>query len=165
MQAQNTYLYQHHKQQMPNNFVKIISKKNKYSDIARIVHQYTKFGTIGVVATLVHIGIFVALIEVLNIWEVFANFLAFCIAVGVSFIGHSQWTFKKYKASSEKQHQINKSSFIKFWIVSLSGLIINTVVVFLVTETWQVSYYYAIVFMVTVTPLLIFTASKVWVFK
>ena len=149
---------------MSKNSAKKAVARNKIGESIRLIFQYTKFGTVGALATLVHIVMFVTLIETFGVWELFANFIAYCAAVGVSFIGHSYWTFKE-PSRNAKQRLTKQNAFIRFWLVSLSGLIINTTIVFLVTEIWHASYYYAIALMVTVTPLFVFSVSKTWVFK
>jgi putative flippase GtrA len=150
---------------MTDNYVKEAVKTKSVGNVLKVAFQYTKFGTIGALATLVHVGIFATLIELFDLWEVQANLVAFCIAVGVSYIGHSRWTFKVEQTLKEKNRLRVNKSFIRFWLVSIMGLIINTLVVFLVSDIWQAPYYYAMALMVTVTPLFIFTTSKLWVFK
>ena len=150
---------------MPEIHSEEILTKTKFNDSLKLIFQYAKFGVVGVLATLVHIGMFVTLIETFRVWELLSNFIAYCTALGVSFFGHSYWTFKADPSKDNDKGLTKQNSFIRFWVVSLSGLVINTMIVFLVTETWQASYYYAIALMVTVTPLFVFTVSKVWVFK
>ena len=124
--------------------------------------QGLRFGLIGGIATIVHIGIFTLCIEILGVRPFVANFPAFSIAVLVSFAGHFSWTFKHHDEHDRKEWM---PALVKFIVVALLGLGMNSVIVYGVVNVAQLPYWYAIVLMVTVTPLAVFVLSKLWAFK
>ena len=56
--------------------------------------QFTKFGLVGLINTLIHAVILFAAVEVSKLHPVVGNFMAFLGANMVSFIMNSYWTFK-----------------------------------------------------------------------
>jgi putative flippase GtrA len=59
-----------------------------------VVLQYIRFTGVGMVATAVHVTLFAALIERLQISALLANLAAFGAALLLSFVGHCRWTFR-----------------------------------------------------------------------
>lgn len=56
--------------------------------------QFTKFGLVGLINTLIHAVILFAAVEVSKLHPVVGNFMAFLGANMASFIMNSYWTFK-----------------------------------------------------------------------
>ena len=121
--------------------------------------QYGRFVVVGLGATLVHVAVYVATIRLLGAAPLAANALGFATAVTVSFLGHRRWTF--HDASRRR----GRDALLRFWAVALSGFLLNTCFVQLVTGTLQMSYDWAIPPMVAITPVVTFLLSKLWVFR
>lgn len=130
----------------------------------RLAVQYFKFGLVGVVATVTYVGLFAGLIELAGLAPLLANFVAFPTALGVSFVGHHGWTFAPDRKRGAAPPRVRRA-FVKFFIVALIGLGLNSVVVYVVTESLALSYLYAIVLMVTVVPIVVFLLNKYWAFR
>lgn len=127
----------------------------------RLGFQYARFGVIGLAATAVHVTLFALLIEGAEAPALLANLLAFCSAVLVSFAGHFWWTFRAERLSSRRRaHAV----LFRFAGVALCGLGLNSLVVYLIVDLFETSYHYAILLMVSVVPLAVFTLSKFWAF-
>lgn len=124
--------------------------------------QYAKFGTVGLSALAVHIAIFTGAIELLGLVPLAANFVAFGIAVVVSFVGHLHWTFGDQRATSGASQR--RVAFGRFVVAALTGLVLNSLAVYLVTDVLAWPYPYAIVLMISVVPLAVFVLNKFWVF-
>ncbi|MFC1771772.1 GtrA family protein [Pseudomonadota bacterium] len=129
--------------------------------LATTLRQAFKFGLVGILATLVHISIFVFCIEALDIRPFLANFPAYGVAVLVGFWGHFSWTFKRDDANDQR---FWAQALTKFVIVSLLGLGLNSMIVYGVVDLMGWSYHIAILLMVTVTPAIVFVLSKLWAF-
>lgn len=127
----------------------------------KLVVQGLRFGLVGGMSTLVHISVFVFCIELLHIRPFIANFPAFGIAVMVGFIGHFSWTFRHHNRDERREWM---PALIKFAVVSLIGLGINSMIVYGIVDMAHLQYAYAIVLMLTVTPALVFILSKLWAF-
>jgi putative flippase GtrA len=124
--------------------------------------QYARFGAVGLSATAIHVLMFTALIEVVGLEAIPANFAAFGIAVLVSFVGHLHWTFRGETGVHRWQKQ--GPALARFAVVALMGFALNSLVVYLVVNFMALPYQYAIVVMVGVVPLLVFALSKFWAF-
>ncbi len=123
----------------------------------QLIKQFFFFGVIGGLATLVNAAIFIVLVDILHFEPLLGNFLAFLLAVMVSYFGHSWWTFK------HKQH--SKEKVLKFLLVALIGLGINSTFIWFLMHLLHQSAYIAALPMILITPLATFFINKFWVFK
>ncbi len=126
-----------------------------------IVQQGFRFGIVGIVATLTHVAIYVAVVAAAGLHPGFANFIAFVVAFGVSFFGHFRWTFA---APDGGRRPSWRKPLLKFILVALFGFSLNAFAVYFVTDVAQLSYLYATLFMLTVTPAAVFVLSRLWAF-
>jgi putative flippase GtrA len=130
--------------------------------LLRLALQYARFGTVGLAAAAIHVSMFMAAIELAGFAPMAANFVAFAIAVLVSFFGHFQWTFRGQTADGGWGRR--RTALLRFIIVALTGLTLNSLAVYLVVELLVWPYYYAIFLMLSVVPLVVFALSKFWAF-
>lgn len=128
----------------------------------RIALQYCRFGAVGLLATGIHAAVFLALVSAMPTAPLMANFLAFCVAISVSFSGHFTWTFCADRSGLSRWEKV--CIFRRFAVVALLGLALNTGTVFLITDVFLWPPAYAAVPMVTVVPSISFLASKYWAF-
>ena len=124
--------------------------------------QYARFGTIGAAAAAIHVLMFSASIELAGLAPLAANFVAFGIAVLVSFFGHFRWTFRGQTAGGGRRRQ--RIALVRFIMVALTGLALNSLAVYAVVNVLAWPYPYAILLMIFVVPLVVFTLSKFWAF-
>jgi putative flippase GtrA len=129
--------------------------------LGRLVAQYLKFGLVGIAATVTHVIVFTLWIEAAGLTPLRANVAAFCVATIVGFIGHFSWTFHGHGAWEARRWQ---AVLVKFVVVSLSGLALNSLMVYFVVNVLAMSYVYAVGLMVTVVPACTFVLSKFWAF-
>ncbi len=127
-----------------------------------LIQQGFRFGIVGILATLTHVALYVALVETSGVHPSLSNAIAFVIAFGVSFIGHFRWTFAV--PDNTKPRPWGRP-LLKFVLVALVGFLLNALAVYIVTDVAQISYLYATIFMVTVTPISVFVLSKLWAFS
>lgn len=119
--------------------------------------QGLKFGTVGGLATVVHLTLFVICIELAGMQPFWANFPAFAVAVVVGFTGHFLWTFRDGANSW-------KPAFMKFAVTAILGLLLNSLIVYGMVDVLGLGYGYAAATMATLTPAVIFVVSKFWAF-
>lgn len=130
-----------------------------------LAYQYVRFGVVGLVATAVHVGFFVLLIEWLTVRPLSANVVAFCIAVLVSYLGNFHWTFRADAQTLDKDDCRQPIIFLKFAVVAVTGLLLNTLAVYMVMEVLQLPYGYALIVMVGLVPIVVFLLNKFWAFR
>jgi putative flippase GtrA len=129
--------------------------------LLQLTLQYARFGAVGLAATATHAVMFMSLIELMGLRPLGANFAAFGIAVLVSFLGHAHWTFPRQTGDRTWQQ---RATFMRFALVALTGLALNSLAVLLVINILAQPYQYALVLMICVVPLIVFALSKLWAF-
>jgi len=115
-----------------------------------------RFGITGVLATLTHVAVFVALVEWLHLQPLYAAVPSFLAAVGVSYSLNYRWTF-----TADGPHQVMLPRFV---LVALVGLGLNLLITWLVVDVARYWYGYALILIVTLVPLMTYLLSRFWVF-
>jgi putative flippase GtrA len=118
--------------------------------------QGVRFAAVGAAATAIHVLLFVALIEALQMSALLANLAAFGSALLLSFAGHCHWTFRVQDGRWR--------AFGRFAVVALLGLGLNSGIAYGIADRLGWHYAYAVVAMVTVTPVALFLLSRRWAF-
>jgi putative flippase GtrA len=125
--------------------------------------QYGRFGTVGAAATTLHAAMFAALIELAGISPLVANAVAFGVALPLSFVGHRHWTFRAADGDRPALRSAT-GTMSKFVVVALLGVCLNSLAVYVITETLNLPYACSLPLMVSVVPLAVFLLSKFWAF-
>ncbi len=125
--------------------------------LRELIKQLFRFGIVGGLATLMNSGIFLLLVKIVHFPPLLGNLLAFLFAFLISYFGHFIWTFEN------KEHNYQK--LIKFFIIALLGLGINTGFIWWIMHVLHQSAFIAILPMLFVTPLIVFFINRTWVFN
>lgn len=132
----------------------LIRLKQTAQRLHPLLGQLLRFGLVGGLATLVHLG--VAWLSLLT-WPAanpfVINLIAFLVAFQVSFWGHARFTFRQ------------QGSAWRFMGVTLGGFTLNNALLWLFLTLGIQSPFLAICLAVFFVPLFVFTASRLWVFK
>lgn len=139
-----------------------VEHTRQVSPLLQLLAQGLRFGIVGLLATGVHVLVFVGCIELLHMAPLWANFPAFLVALLSGFVGHFTWTFRMHERGLQDNW---KAALLKFLTVSVFGLGLNTLVVFLVVNLSGLPYPYAVLLMVTVVPATMFVLQKYWTFS
>ncbi|MFQ5567187.1 MAG: GtrA family protein [Paracoccaceae bacterium] len=123
----------------------------------RAFRQLSRFGFVGVIATAVHVCVGLGLHEGAGMPPLWANLIAFCCALGVSFFGQTRLTFPDSTADG--------SAFVRFSIVAVSGLALNQSIVWLVTSLFGGPYWLALGIIVSTVPGITFLLLKFWALR
>ncbi|MBU2876726.1 GtrA family protein [Aliiglaciecola lipolytica] len=124
----------------------------------QLTQLLVKFFSVGLIATLIHSGIFTLCIALQLMSPQLSNFIAYWVALTVSYIGHQYWTF-----SGNQQHS-QKHTILRFISVSFLGYALNSLWVLITTDSLNLSAYYALIGIGFLTPLITFSLLKLWVF-
>jgi len=119
------------------------------------------FGGVGVIATLIHVTVFSLVLESTSASPLQANMLAFVLAFLFSFAGHYRVTF----TTATRQNPDVRGALLRFLVVALLGLTLNSGVVYVTTSILALHYFYAVALMVTMVPACIYLLSKYWAFR
>lgn len=120
------------------------------------MRELAVFGAVGVMATLTHYFSAILAVELLGFDVMVANMLAYCVAVGVSFFGHSLLTFRV---------AMSRERFIKFITVSLSALAVSQALLWLLTFSALFGHRINMLAVVFVVPIYSYILNKFWVYK
>lgn len=121
-----------------------------------VLSQLAQYGVIGVLATIVHIASALALHYFGNVPPLWANFLAFLSAFGVSYWGNWRWTFS---AVASHLHALPK-----YFFLSLAGFLVNQTLVYLTAIQWQWPFVWSVIGVASVLLAIGFFISRFWVF-
>ena len=121
------------------------------------LRQISRFGFVGIIATAMHVGVGLGLHEGADMRPLWANLIAFCCALGVSFFGQTRLTFPDSAA--------DRSAFVRFSIVAVSGLALNQTIVWAMTSVFGGPYWLALTIIVFTVPGITFLLLKFWALK
>lgn len=119
------------------------------------MRELIAFGVVGIAATFVHYSTAIAFIEWLSLEVLIANFLAYCIAVGVSFLGHSRITFRT---------EMTRQRLVKFVVASVSALLFSQLLLFVLTNLGWFGHRINMVIIVCFVPCYSYILNKFWVY-
>lgn len=125
----------------------------------RWLHEaYTvlRFGTVGILATLVHYGTLTSLLSLAGMAPVPSNFIAYVLAVIVSFVGHHYWTYRARGPVIV--------SFVKFLGASFAAFLVSTLLLVTLLHM-QTPKAIAAFLAVAIVPAITFVAFRLWVFR
>jgi len=125
-----------------------------------VLHEalsFTRFGFVGLLATIIHLSVATAFISFFGTPAVLANAIAFTVAFLVAFSGHYAWAFRS---------QANRwQAILRYLAVSLSGLVVNNaLLLYLLNKTWfepRIS----VALAALIIPIITFIPSRLWAFK
>ncbi|GGY35798.1 polysaccharide biosynthesis protein GtrA [Bacterioplanes sanyensis] len=121
--------------------------------LRQLLGQLLRFGLVGGLATLVHLGVaFFVLQQWPQLSAFWVNLVAFVVAFQVSFWGHSRFTFRQ------------QGHWLKFLTVTVTGFAINNSFLWLFLTLGVEDSFVAICLSVALVPLFVFVASRLWVF-
>lgn len=121
------------------------------------VGQLLRFLISGALVTALGVGVY-ALVALWLRWHPqLGNLLAYLTAMGTGYVMHSRWSFRDHGERSA-------STAVKFVIVSLISLALNSFWVWLFTGPLGLSPAWPILPMLFATPIVTFLLNRQWVF-
>lgn len=93
-------------------------------DRAPLSPRFARFALSGVLASVVHVGVFSALVRLGGLYPVLATTIGFLIAFSVSFTLQKYWTF------SEHSHEQRTRQALQFFVLQVANLTLNAFLVY-----------------------------------
>lgn len=121
-----------------------------------MIAQFCRFGVVGVLATLVHIGLGLLLIRCDATLHV-ANALAFCGAFLFGFTAHYFFTFAGNSVSVLK-------ALFRYFVVAITGYALNGGILIAAKATGKISAEPALILAVGLAAMMSFFLSRNWAF-
>lgn len=126
----------------------------------KIIKQFTRFCIIGATAALINFSIYYSFTEWLGFWYINSGILAFIISAVFNFSANKFWTFENKEIGREIFWQL-----LKYSMVMVSGLLINTVILFVLTDITGFDYRLSWVFATGIVTFWNFSFNSFWTFK
>jgi putative flippase GtrA len=121
--------------------------------------QIVRFGVAGGLATVLYAVVYSPLAALKITSEQVANVAGYLVAMLSGYVLHSKWSFRGHGTSA-------KASAPKFFAVSLVSYGVNTFWVWLLTDDAILAgpWWWPLIPIVLVTPLITFSLNRLWVF-
>lgn len=120
-----------------------------------MILQLIKFAIVGVIAAIVDVGVLVILKELLQVDVLLASAISFCISVITNYILSMKFVFKSKKQSKVKE-------FIIFVLLSVGGLGLNQLILWIGVKFTSVYYLIVKVFAMIIVPIYNFITRKIF---
>ncbi|MCM8732228.1 GtrA family protein [Hephaestia sp. GCM10023244] len=122
--------------------------------------QLVRFGISGGIATLLYALVYSPLAGLGITSEQVANIAGYLVAVASGYVLHSKWSFRGHGGAA------TQTSW-RFFLVSLISYAMNTFWVWLLTDDAVLAgpWWWPLIPVLFVTPLVTFALNRVWVFK
>ena len=124
----------------------------------KIIIQLIKFGIVGVIATVIDMGVLMLLKEVMHIPVLVASAVSFVVSVTVNYILSMMFVFKGNQESKVKE-------FLIFVILSVGGLLLNQIIMWIGTEVVEFHYLGVKVYATLIVPIYNFVTRKIFLEK
>jgi putative flippase GtrA len=122
-----------------------------------ILSQLVRFLISGALVTLLGVAVYAFVALLLGWHPQLGNLLAYLVAMATGYVMHSRWSFRDHGERT-------RSTAVKFVIVSLISLGLNSLWVALITGPLGLGPAWPILPMLFVTPAVTFTLNRYWVF-
>ena len=122
-----------------------------------LIGKFIGFAGTGAIATGIQYTILILLREVLGISPVYASAFGYAIAAVCNYLMKYHWVF-----ASDEHHRVAGS---KYALVSLSGLTLNTLLMYLGTQVLGLYYLLAQVIATGIVLVWNFTLNGIWTFR
>ena len=122
--------------------------------------QFIKFCIVGGTSAAIHFLVLYYSTERLNLWYVYSNALGFIISATFNFTTNKLWTFRNKDQGVQVVKQV-----VKFSLVVATGLVINTLIIYALTEWLGFDYRISWVFATGVITFWNFGFNRFWTFK
>lgn len=122
--------------------------------------QIYKFMIVGIANAILLLVLTIFFTEYLNIFYLFSSIIAYEITIILGFIIHEYWTFVKVKKFKKSYVR-----FLKYNIFYFFGLLINSALVFMLTNLIELHYSSSQIIAIVVVFLFNFFTSKKITFK
>ncbi|WHY76790.1 GtrA family protein [Neobacillus sp. WH10] len=128
--------------------------KYKKSRLQKVIF----YGFVGIIGTIVHFFTLVILVELFGVNPILSSIIGFILTVILSFVLNRKYTFK---ANSKNQ----KYLLIKYVIVSINGLMLNSLIMYFTVDILSIHYSFGQMIVVICIPIINFLLNNFWTFK
>jgi putative flippase GtrA len=120
--------------------------------------KFGKFSIVGFVNTASSYLLFFILLKFAHVNYLVSSVSSYILGILISYFGNKYWTFRSIRS-------VWRLEFIKYMILNIIGLALNTLIMFLMVENYKLNPYVAQIVAMSVVIFYNFFGSKFWVFR
>ena len=124
----------------------------------KLINQILKFGIVGVIATIIDFAVLYLLTDFIHIHYLVSSIISFTVSVIFNYILSIKWVF-------EVNHKQTKKDFILFVVLSVIGLGINELIMYLMVDKLGIHYMFTKIFATGVVMVYNFITRKIFIEK
>ncbi len=124
----------------------------------KLILQLIKFGIVGVIALIIDVGLLMLLKEFFNMDVLVASGISFTVSVTVNYILSMRFVFE-----SSGNSKLNE--FAIFVLLSIGGLLLNQVIMWLGVTVLSIYYLWVKIFALVFVPIYNFITRKIFLEK
>ena len=119
--------------------IKKMSSVN-FTKIRENIIKMIQFGSVGGLMIILNVEILFLLTNLLGIYYIVSAILSYLMLTGLSFFLNEKWTFNSVTNHAHKKPWHRMATY---YLISLSGMSLNIIILFLLTEFGNVYYLYS----------------------
>ena len=135
------------------------SSVNEEGTVKKLIAQFMKFGIVGVIAFLIDYGLMVALTEFFGVSYLISNTISFTVSVVFNYVASMRYVFERRDDMSRRRE------FIIFVVLSIIGLILNDLFMWLFVSVWFIDYRIAKIIVTVLVAIWNFVTRKIFLEK
>ena len=121
----------------------------------KLIAQMMKFGIVGGIAFVIDYGVMVLLTEVFHVYYLISSLVSFIVSVTFNYLASMKFVF------SGKEGMSKKKEFIIFIVLSVMGLGINQLGMWLMVDSLHIHYMISKIFVTAIVMIWNFVSRKV----
>lgn len=125
----------------------------------KLIAQFMKFGIVGMIAFLIDYGLMVALTEFFGVPYLISNTISFTVSVVFNYVASMRYVFERRDDMSRHRE------FIIFVVLSIIGLILNDLFMWLFVSVWLIDYRIAKIIVTVLVAIWNFVTRKIFLEK
>ena len=122
----------------------------------KLIAQFMKFGVVGVIAFVIDFGVLVFLTEVFAVPYLISATIAFCVSVIFNYLASMRFVFKR------KDDMSRRRELAIFVVLSLLGLVLNDVIMWVCVDVIYVDYRVAKIIATVLVAIWNFVTRKIF---
>ena len=122
-----------------------------------LVSKFVKFIIVGFIGVFVDFGFTYVFKEFIKVQKFISNAIGFTLAATSNYFLNRMWTFRSHNPEMMVE-------FGNFFLISMIGLVINTLILYLIVTKFKINFYISKLFAIGVVTLWNFAANSYFTF-
>lgn len=124
--------------------------------MSKLIAQFTKFGVVGVICTLIDYAIMIALVELFNVPYLIACAISFSVSVVINYILSMRFVFASRDDLSKQKE------FVIFAALSIAGLLLTELFMWVMVDMMSIHYMFSKILVTGIVMVFNFVTRKIF---